>query len=150
MTYQYINPLPHDKANTPLQEFPAPVRARASVMMRDNAVASSVMLLDQNATSIEVNAVGGNGVVVRWVSATELPAASSVWSTSVVSSGLGANFDHYVPPNNYRRFAIPKETGGVGPNGPANAGIGSVFGLYQRLAQVNMTIAASSVLVVQY
>ena len=150
MAYQYINPLPRDKSNTELQEFPAPVRARASVMMRDNAAASSVMLLDQNASHIEVNAVGGNGIVIRWIAASELPAASSVWSTSVVSSGLGANFDHYIPPNNYRRFAVPKETGGIGPDGIANAGIGSVYGLYQRLAQVNMTIVASSVLVVQY
>ena len=150
MTQYYSNPLPKDRAGNALQEFPAPVRAVASVMMRENAVASSVLALDPNATHVEVNAVGGNGVVVRWVKATETPMASSVWNTSVIASGLGANFDHFIPANSYRKLAIPKETGGLGPGGLAGAQIGSVYGLYQRLAQINMTTTASSVLVVQY
>ena len=131
-----------------MQEFPAPVRARASVMMRENAVASSVMLLDQNASHVEVNAVGGQGIAIRWVAATETPTVSP--RASVIASGLGANFDHIIPADSYRRFAIPKETGGVGPGGIANLGIGSVYGLYQRLAQINAGATASSVLVVQY
>lgn len=147
MTYSYINALPRDKSNEAMQDFPAPVRARASVMMRENAVASSVMLLDQNATHIEVNAVNAP-IVIRWVAATETP--SVVPRASVVASGLGANFDHLIPANSFRRFAIPKETGGVGPQGIANAGLGSVYGLYQRLAQINAGTAPASVLIVQY
>lgn len=147
MTYQYINPLPRDKSGTELQEFPAPVRARVSVMMRENAVASSVMLLDQNTTHVEVNAIGA-GVAIRWVPATETPSVSP--RASVIASGLGANFDHIIPANSYRRFAVPKETGGVGPQGIANQGLGSVYGLYQRLAQINAGSAPASVLIVQY
>lgn len=147
MGYQYINPLPRDKTGEAMQEFPAPVRARASVMLRENAVASSVMLLDQNASHVEVNAMGG-AIAIRWVAATETPTVSP--RASVIASGLGANFDHLIPANSYRKFAIPKETGGVGPGGVANAGIGSVYGLYSRLAQINASTAPASVLVVQY
>lgn len=148
MTYLYINPLPRDKAQNVLQEFAAPVRAVTSVMMRENAVASSVMLLDPNATSVEVNAVGGQGIAIRWVTLGETPAVSP--RASVIASGLGANFDHLVPAGMVRRFAIPKETGGAGPRGDVNNQIGSTYGLYSRLAQINVGTVASSVLIVQY
>lgn len=147
MTNTKINALPQDRTGTFLQEFAAPVRAVASVMMRENAVASSVMILDQNATHVEVNAVGG-GIAIRWVPATETPTVAP--RASVIASGLGANFDHIIPSGTYRRFAIPKETGGVGPQGIANAGLGSVYGLYQRLAQINVGTPPASVLIVQY
>lgn len=148
MTYLYVNALPRDRSNEAMQDFPAPVRAITSVMMRENAVASSVMLLDPNATSVEVNAVGGQGIAIRWVTAGETPSVSP--RASVIASGLGANFDHLIPAGTYRRFAIPKETGGVGPRGDVNNQIGSVYGLYQRLAQINAGTTASSVLIVQY
>ena len=147
MTYSYINPLPRDKTGEAMQEFPAPVRARASVMLIENAVASSVMLLDQNATHVEVNALGG-AVVVRWVRASETPSVSP--RASVIASGLGANFDHLIPANSFRRLAIPREAGGVGTGGLAAAGLGSVYGLYSRLAHINASTAPASVLVVQY
>lgn len=149
MTYQYINPLPRDKSNTELQEFPAPVRALAT-SMRENAVASSALAINPNTTHLEVGAVGGHGVALRWVRVGEVPAASSVFNVSVISSGVGANFDHIVPAGTYRRLAVPKETGGIGPQGLAGAQIGSVYGLYQRLAVVNISTSASSVLFVEY
>lgn len=143
----YINSLPRDKSNEAMQDFPAPVRAVTSVMMRENAVVSSVLLLDQNASHIEVNAIGG-AIAIRWVTQAELPTVSP--RGSVIASGLGANFDHIIPANSYRRFAIPKELGGVGPGGVANPGIGSVQGSYSRLAQINAGITPASVLIVQY
>ncbi len=142
----YINPLPFDRANNTLQEFPAPVRAITSVMMRENAVASSALALDPNATHIEVNALGGEGIAIRWVSQLETPTVSP--RASVISSGLGANFDHLIPAGTYRRFAIPR--GDSNPIGTGNMQIGSTFGLYQRVAQINAGIVASSVLIVQY
>ena len=140
----YVNPLPRDKGSEALQEFPPAVRAITSVMMRENAIASSVMLLDPNATSIEVNAVGGQGIAIRWVALTETPAQSP--RASVIASGLGANFDHMIHPGEVRKFAIPKETQGQLAGGQ----IGSVNGLYQRLAQINAGTTAASVLIVQY
>ena len=143
----YINPLPRDKSNEAMQEFPAPVRAVTSVMMIENDAVSSVLLLDQNASHVEVNAVGGP-IAIRWVRSTETPTVSP--RGSVIASGAGANFDHLIPTNSYRRFAIPKETGGMGPGGVATAGIGSVYGLYYRLGHINASATPASVLVVQY
>lgn len=148
MTRTLINALPRDRAENVLQEFPAAVRAVTSVMMRENAAVSSVMVLDPNATSVEVNAIGGQGIALRWVPLTETPAVSP--RASVIASGLGANFDHVVPAGTYRRFAIPNQGPGVGPRGDVNNQIGSVYGLYDRLAQINVGTTASSVLIVQY
>lgn len=144
----YINRLPTDKANNVLQEFPAPVLSRAR-FIDENAVASSVISLHPNTTSLEVSAFGGQGAVIRWVPTTETAAAAGA-KASVVSSGLGANFDHYIPTGTVRRFAVPQETGGVGPNGLAGSQLGSVYGLYQRVARINAGATASSVILAQY
>jgi len=129
-----------------MQNYPAPFKAIPSVYFRDNLPVSSVIILDQNATAVEVGAFGGQGVVIRWVAA---GADVGNYHTSVISSGLGANYDHYVPAGvgigNFRRFVVPKETGGA-PTGAA----GSVNGLYQRIAISNAGITASSVLLTQY
>lgn len=147
MTNQYIVPLPKDKTGQAMQDFPAPVKAVASVAMLENAVASSVMLIDPNATALEVNAINAP-VVIRWIPATETATVGR--RASVIASGLGANFDHLIPGNSYRRFAIPKETGGVGPGGDVNNQIGSTYGLYQRVAHINASAAPASILIVQY
>lgn len=140
----YVNPIPIDRGGSPLQEFPAPVRAVASALLRENAAVSSAMLIDPNATSLEVSTFGGQGAVIRWVSLTETAAVSP--RASVIASGLGANFDHHIPAGVVRKFAIPKETQGQMPVGQ----IGSVNGLYQRVATINAGPTAASVLMVQY
>lgn len=138
----YAKALARDSGNVPMQEYPAPVKAVSSVYYRDNLPVSSLIVLDQNASSLEVGSFGGQGVVIRWVPIGEAPGN---FFTSVISSGVAANFDHYVPLNQYRRFIVPKETGGS----PTGA-MGSVNGLYQRVAVSNAGTTASSVLVVQY
>ena|SRR3990167_3197636 len=140
----YAKPIPLDKGNTPLQEFPAPYLALARVNT-DNAVASSAISLNPNTTIIEVGAFGGQGAVIRWVALTETPSVAP--RASVVASGAGANFDHYVPPSAYRRFVVPKETQGLGT---APMQVGSTFGLYQRVARINAGITASSVLIAEF
>lgn len=138
----YAKQLAIDKGGTPLQEYPAPFKAVASVFFRDNLPSSSVVTLDQNASTIEVGTSGGQGVVIRWVPLTET--ASVAPFGSVISSGATANFDHFVPPATYRRFVLPKETGGA----PTGA-VGSINGLYQRIAISNAG-GPSSVLLTQY
>ena len=147
MTLTKINSLPKDRTEQVMQEYPAPVRALAT-SMRENAVVSSALLMHPNATSLEVFANAGQGVALRWVLATETPTVAP--RASVVASGAGANFDHIVPAGQVRRFAIPKETGGVGPRGNVNNQLGSVYGLYQRLAAINAGIGPSSVLFTEY
>lgn len=140
----YVNPLPMDKGGSSLQEFPAPTIAKEQ-FIADNAVASSVISLHPDTSSLEVAALGGQGAVIRWVPTTETAAAAGS-KASVVASGLGANFDHYIPAGVVRRFAVPRET--QGNSGPAQ--IGSMFGLYQRVARINAGTTASSVLVVEF
>ena len=141
----YAQPVPIDKNNVPLQEFPAPVIALARVNT-DNAVASSAISLTPNTTVLEVGAFGGQGAVIRWVPTTENASIAGA-KGSVVSSGTGANFDHYIPPSAYRRFVVPKETQGIGTG---TLQIGSTFGLYQRVARINAGIVASSVLIAEF
>lgn len=129
---------PIDQGNIPIMNCPAPYVSNKQYNLT-NAVASSVVSLHPNTSRIEVGAFGGQGVVIRWIPIAETALVSPF--ASVVSSGLGANYDHYVPPGTYREFVVPKETGGS-PNGQ----IGSVYGLYQRVAWVNAGITASSVI----
>ncbi len=138
----YAESLPRDQGGNPMQEYPAPVKSVPSVYYRDNLPPSSIITLDQAASTIEVGSFGGQGTVIRWIPIGETPGN---FYTSVISSGLGANFDHWVPPSTYRRFVIPKETGGA----PAG-GVGSINGLYQRIAVSNAGVTASSVLLIQY
>ena len=140
----YVQGVPIDKNNVPLQEFPAPVKAKTSVAITENAVVSSAMSLDPNTTSLEVGSFGGQGAVIRWVAVTETAGVAP--RASVVASGAGANFDHWIPSGSYRRFAVPRETGGQIEGGQ----IGSVNGLYQRVAHINAGVTAASVLVIQY
>jgi len=139
----YAKGLPIDKNNTPMQEYPAPYPALATYQ-RENAVASSVISLTPNTTSIEVGAFGGQGIVIRWVPVTET--ASVAPRASVVASGLGANFDHFIPQSQYRRFVVPKETMGQMAGGQ----VGSVNGLYQRVAWINAGATASSILASEF
>lgn len=143
MSSDYAKMLPRDAGFAAMQEYPAPVKAVASVYYRDNLPVSSVTTLDQNTSTLEVGAFGGQGVVIRWIPTTET--ASVAPFASVVSSGLGANFDHYIPPSTERRFIVPRETIGA----PIGA-MGSVNGLYQRIAVSNAGATASSVIVIQY
>ena len=87
--------------------------------------------------------MSGEGIVIRWVPTTETAAVAP--RGSVIASGLGANFDHLVPVNTVRRFAVPRETAGA-----REGAAGSVNGLYQRVARINAGRIASSVLLTEF
>lgn len=139
----YPKSLPKDQSGASMQEYPAPFLSTAR-SQRDNAVASSVLVLNQNSGALEVGTSGGQGLVIRWIPLTETASVSPF--SSVIASGVAANFDHFVPPNNYRRFVIPRETYGQTASGQ----IGSMNGLYQRVAIVNAGTTASSVLTSEF
>lgn len=142
----YAKPLPVSTQDHVLQEFPAPVKAVTSVVVKDDTSVSSAMSLHPMTTNLEVSALQGAGIAIRWVPTTET--ASVAPRASVISSGLGANFDHLIHAGETRRFAVPKETQG---RNTVPMQIGSMFGLYQRMAMVCVNAAsASSVIVVQY
>lgn len=138
----YGKNLPRDKGGAPMTDFPANYVANQRYN-DDNGVTSSVISLHPQTAQIEVGAFGGQGAVIRWIPVSET--ASVTPFASVVSSGLGANFDHYVPPGMYRQFVVPKET-----QGAAVGQVGSVNGLYQRVAVINAGATASSVLLSEF
>lgn len=140
----YVNSIPRDKGGESLQEFPPPVIAQEQYNT-ENAVTSSVFSLQPNTSSIEVGAFGGQGIVIRWIPVTETAAAAGA-KASVISSGLGANFDHWIPSGMFRKFAVPKETQGQSTPGQ----VGSVNGLYQRVARINAGPTAASVLLSEF
>ncbi len=137
----YAKPLPRDNGGAAMQEYPAPIKAVASVYFRDNLPVSSLVVMDQTTSALEVGTSGGQGAVIRWINIGETPGN---FYTSVIASGLTANFDHYIPANTYRRFIVPRET-----QGAYTGAVGSVNGLYQRIAVSNAG-AAASILVTQY
>ena len=142
MAANWANALPIDERNTPLQDFPAPVKAQARYV-RD-PIASSVITLTDNTTTLEVGAIGGGGVLLRWVPATETAAGAPFGS--VIASGVGANYDHWIPPNMVRRFVVPKETSGVS----SIVGTNIANGLYNRVAWIAANVPGSSIIAAEY
>lgn len=142
----YARKFAYDLSGEARIDAPPPYTA-LTAYMRENAVASSVISLNPNTVDIEISAVGqqsNSGLVIRWIPLTETAAVGA--RGSVVASGLGANFDHWIPGNSTRRFVVPKETQGQTAGGQ----IGSVNGLYQRLAWINAGTVASSILANEY
>ncbi len=135
MTANYAPAQPQDKKNQVLVGYPPAKKALATYGA--TAAASSVVTLTDNTTEIEVEAVGGNGVAIRWIPATETAAVSPF--ASVIASGTTANFDHIVPAGIVRRFVVPVETTGV----TSIVGANKQNGLYNRVAWINVTGSAS-------
>ena len=140
----YAKNVPRDVGGEVLHGYPSPIPALATYA-KTNGVNSSVISLNQNTAQVEVSAYGGQGCVIRWVPLTETAAGAPF--ASVISSGVSANFDHYVPPSQVRQFVVPKETQGTYSGA---VGVGSMNGLYGRLAVVNAGTTAASILVCEY
>lgn len=138
----YARNIPRDSGGAPMQEYPAPYPA-VTRGVRDTAVVSSITILNQATSAIEVAATGGQGVVIRWIPIAESPTVSPFGS--VVSSGVAANYDHVIPAGTVRRFVVPKETGGA-----VAGAVGSVNGLYQRVANTTIGTPASSILISEF
>lgn len=129
--------IPHDKANVPMQGLPAPKVAFATYAA-ENATASSVISVTANTTIIEIGAQG-TAAVMKWI-----PVTST--NPSVFSSVSGANFDHVIPKDTYRRFAMPIESMYQAPSSMVGANVQN--GLYQRVAI--KSIGVGSVLLTEY
>lgn len=138
----YTKPVPRDTGGAELHNYP-PAYPTQTRYATSNGVASSVISLQPTTTCIEVGAFGGQGAFIRWIPTTETASVSPF--ASVIASGAGVNFDHYIPVNQYRQFVLPKETAGS-PNGQ----VGSVNGLYQRVAYINAGITASSIMLSEF
>ncbi len=139
-TNSYKN-LPVSKQGQDMQEFPAPFLSNARYT-NENGVASSVITVNDRTTSLEITANGG-AAIMRWVARTDTQ--GSVLGVA----GATANYDHVIPANTMRRFAIPIEVMYQAPS--SMVGANTVNGLYQRVAIKSATLLGlSSVLVSEF
>lgn len=118
--------LPRDKGGMPMQEFPA-AKPAFVVTAAIPPAASSVVTFGANTTAIEITTLNAS-LAIKWGSASVIAAA-----------GATANFDHIIPVNSTRRFAIPVSVAGAGMS---IVGANVLNGLYQTMA----VIATTSVL----
>ena len=133
--------LPRDKNEGIMQDFPAPFLSKARYT-NENGVASSVISVSADTTTIEITANGG-AAIMRWV-------ASADTQGSVIGiAGATANYDHVIPANTLRRFAIPIETTYQAPSSMVGANVQN--GLYRRVAIKSAALLGlSSVLVSEF
>lgn len=96
---------------------------------RENASASSILLLTHNTTEVEVGAFA-TGAVGKWLS--QAVVDSSVAGTSVISAAVGGNYDFIVGTNTYRRVVVPIATNVA--NYGSVMGVNRRHGLYPALA----------------
>lgn len=135
----YAKPLPKDRNNESMQEYPAPVIALARNVLEQGTI-SSVILLNEGTTAIEIGAVAGSAVM-RWV-------ATSDTQASVISITGTANYDHVIPTGTVRRFVVPVESNPASGY-PSLVLANREYGLYRRIA-IKSVIAAASVLTSEY
>ena len=102
------------------QNYPPPKAALASEN-KENASASSILLLTHDTTEIHVAASGQN-VAGKWL--TQATVDSSVAGTSVISAAGTANFDFLVANNTVQRLVVPIAT--------SNQNYGSIMGVNRR------------------
>ena len=125
---QYSPQTPVDKAGGLKQGYPPPKVSLASTN-KENASASSILLLGHDTTEIEVAAVG-QGIAGKWISQANVDA--SVEGTSVITAAGTANFDFVVQSTTIRRFVIPISTGNTNP--VSVQGVNRQEGLYPAVA----------------
>lgn len=137
MSQNYVVGIPHDKNQEPLQNYPAPFKAKARYD-DENAAASSVISLTEDTTSIEITA-GSFAAAIRWVPTSET-AAVSPFASVITAEGVTTNYDHVIPVGSMRRFVVPIETSITNPQ--SIQGVNRLNGLYQRIAVKSFAIGS--------
>lgn len=130
--------LPRDTGQEAMQQYPSPKVALARYAS-ENATVSSVISVSHDTTTLEI-ATLGTGAAMRWVTTGDTQASI------VTVAGSTSNFDHIIPPNALRRFAIPIEAQNTNP--ASVQGANRLNGLYQRVAV--RTLGVASVFLSEY
>ncbi len=105
-----------------------PAKVALVTTNKENASASSILLLSHDTTELEVTAAGQN-VAGKWI--TQANVDASVAGTSVITASGTANFDFMVVNNTFRRVAVPIATIA---NGSSVQGVNRANGLYPAIA----------------
>ncbi len=138
----YAPVTPRDRQSEPKQGYP-PATIALATSNKENASASSILLLNDNCSEIEV-AVTGN-TAGKWLSQTVIN--SSVAGTSVITgAALTPNFDFMIGANTVRRFVVPIVTQVT--NMSSVSGVQGQYGLAAGVA-FKTFVGNTSVLTVQ-
>lgn len=141
----YARGVPMGNNQMPASYIAPPAVAAIATNVKDTSLTtSSILVLNQNTTAIEVAATGGNAYI-KWLAQSVVD--SSVAGTSVIGSGAAANFDHVIPAASYRRFVVPISTS-FAQGYSSMVGANRENGLYSNMAYVG--VAASIIAVTQY
>ncbi len=132
---KYATPRANDIYGNVIQGT-AMVQTAITTTSSENAIASSVITVNDNTTDLEVSAVGAPAVI-KWIGRGDTIG-------SVISVAGTANFDVVIPSGVVRHLVIPRETQGTSSLVGANI----ANGLYNRIAW--KTIGAGSILATQY
>lgn len=127
----------------PIYNSPAPFAAVTTTVKDSATTTSSILVLSQNTTAIEVSPTGGPAFI-KWLSQSVVD--SSVAGTSVIATGASANFDHVVPNATVRRFVVPIAT--VPLSTSSFQGANRENGLYPNVAYAGT--ATSVIAITQY
>lgn len=109
--------------------FYYPPKVALAAQNKENASASSILLLTHDTTEIEVAASGQN-VAGKWL--TQAVVDSSVAGTSVLTAINTANYDFMVGNNTVRRFVVPIAV--IPTSYTSVMGINRAEGLYPAVA----------------
>lgn len=123
----YAPKLPRDKNDEVKQNYPSPKVALASTN-KENASASSILLLGHDTTELEVAAVNQH-VALKWL--TQATVDSSVAGTSVITAAGTENWDNIIQTNTVRNFVVPIATN---PETGSVQGVNRELGLYPAVA----------------
>ena len=107
----------------------APALVALARQNKENAAASSILLLGHDTTELEMLAIG-QPVAGKWLS--QATVDSSVAGTSVITIAGTANYDFLVPAAEMRRVVVPIATN-VQTEGSV-MGVNRKFGLYPAVA----------------
>jgi len=142
----YSPPLPKGKDDGLKTAYP-PATIALATTHKENASASSILLLTHDTTEIEVTAIGNpsfQGIAGKWISRANVDA--SVAATSVITAAGTANFDFVVPVGTVRRFVVPISTN---PQSTSVQGVNRAEGLYPAVA-FKTTAGNGSVLTAEF
>lgn len=102
----YAPNVPRDKGDWPKDGY-APAQTALASTNKENASASSILLLGHDTTELEVSAVNQH-VALKWMSQSVID--SSVAGTSVITAAGTSNWDNIVQKDTVRRFVVPRVT----------------------------------------
>ena len=103
MALNYAKGKPMGNNQVPFYDSPPAIPAIARKVNDQSTTVSSILVLTDNTTAIEVVAAGGTAFI-KWLS--QATVDGSVAGTSILSTGA-ANYDHAIPAATVKRFIVP-------------------------------------------